>query len=209
MRCISTSLELRVGEGPPSSAVQFAQTGPPVLVLCVQTLAIREILTQPVEDRRPMQSTGRSTQFTIREPNECRGKNGGIKNKIWRSRHDSANGRQASRSVVGRQNPRQHAKPSCMSTQCCHLKEQQHMNRYISDQAVTITSCSFATMHSARSRPARTSQMCNKRRLQRHSRSRCATPVPAKTSAEADVADPPTLMKRESFELRKNLQSQS
>ena len=49
----------------------------------------------------------------------------------------------------------------------------------------------------------RTTKMCNWRRFQRHKRSCCAPPALVTVSAEADVADPPTLMKRGSFELRK------
>ena len=50
-RCLLIYANFGVREGPP--AVQLAQEGLPVLGLRVRTLAIREILTQPVRDRNP------------------------------------------------------------------------------------------------------------------------------------------------------------
>ena len=90
------------GDGEDSPAVQFGQVGPPVMGLRVQTLDIRELLTEPMRDRSPCSPLGSPpTQLQTREHNEgVKIGKGGIKKQKRRSRHASATGRQATRSVV-------------------------------------------------------------------------------------------------------------
>ena len=58
--------------------------------LCVQTLAIREMLTQPKEDRSPRGPLGCPPSSQSESQTRGRGENGGIIHKIFRSRHDPA-----------------------------------------------------------------------------------------------------------------------
>ena len=51
--------------------MQFTQEGPLVMELRVQTLAIRQSLTQPMRDRSPCSPLGGPLQLRAREPNEA------------------------------------------------------------------------------------------------------------------------------------------